>query len=157
MTESMPNDPPPNDPSMPADTYSLEPDPEKPSPLAKALLYVLLLVVVAGGVTMWWTSNRGGPAKAQANAFIEDLVAGRLPAARARCAPDIDVEAMDRLYENGVRFWGKMIHISLVANPRGDRADVDGDLEFQNLKKAFSATLMKQPDGTYLITSYSFN
>jgi hypothetical protein len=127
-------------------------DSDKPKPW----LILLLAIVVVGGATIWWISHRSHPAKDQAKAFIDDMLVGNLPAAQARCTPDVDFEAMGR-QSGKMRFWGKMINQSLVLKTRGDRIDVDGSLDFDNLSKTFSATLMKQPDGTYKIIAYSFN
>lgn len=127
-------------------------DSDKPKPW----LILLLAIVVIGGATVYWISHRSHPAKDQAKAFINDMLVGNLPSARARCTPDVDFEAMGR-QSGKMRFWGKMIDQSLIVYPKGERADVDGTLTFDNLSKTFSATLMKQPDGTYKIISYSFN
>ena len=148
MSETMPND------RASAIEYD---DDERPNPLARVLLVVLVIVIVLSIATFWYLSRLGSVPKAQARGFIDDLVANNLTSAKARCAPTVDLPAIDRLYDDQVRHWGKMTHISLIVGEQGDRADVDGSLEFENLKKTFSATLMKQPDGTYLITTYGFN
>jgi hypothetical protein len=129
-------------------------------PLTRALVFLLLAVLVIGGATVWWMSRRTGPATEQSKAFLQDLIAGNLDSARARCTSSIDFDAMERLAhkETGkMRFWGKLLDESYVETTRGERADVDGSLTFEKLSKTFQATLQKQPDGTYLITSYGLN
>ena len=123
----------------------------------------MLLVVLAAVVItfmIYWMSRRTGPATAQCQAFIQDLISGNLQSARGRCVPGIDVEAMERLAHKDtgkMRFWGKLIDANFVEKTSGNRADVDGSLEFEKLSKAFQATLEKQADGKYLITTYGFN
>ncbi|MBC8105049.1 MAG: hypothetical protein H7Z14_00540 [Anaerolineae bacterium] len=132
----------------------------QPKPFAKAIGVLLLLIVVAGGAMVWWISHRSHPAIDQAKAFIDDLIAGNLPAAQARCTTDVDFDAMARLADpktGKMKFWGKMDDPSFIVAERGERADVDGTLTFEKLSKTFQATLMKQPDGTYKITAYGFN
>jgi hypothetical protein len=124
--------------------------------VVRTMVTVLIVIVVVAGGTIWWMSHKSHPAKDQAEAFIRDLVAQDLPSAKARCTSDVDFDELERLMGK-MRFWGKMDDPSLVINVRGDRADVDGSLTFDKLSKAFSATLMKQPDGTYRITAYGFN
>ena len=124
------------------------------------MLLLVLAAVVIAGFMIYWMSRRTGPATAQCEAFIQDLIAGNLESARARCTPAIDVETMERLAHKDtgkMRFWGKLIDANFVEKTSGNRADVDGSLEFEKLSKAFQATLEKQADGKYLITTYGFN
>jgi hypothetical protein len=124
-----------------------------------AVALVLLVVIAIGGV-IFWMSRRTGPATEQSKAFIQDLIAGDLESARARCTSDVDFDAMERLAHKQtgkMRFWGKLVDEQYVERTTGDRADVDGSLTFEQLRKAFQATLKKQPDGEYLITEYAFN
>ena len=137
-------------------------NPNKAKPLTRVMVIALLAIVVIGGATIWWIGHKAHPAKDQAEAFIHDLVAGNLDAARARCTPSVDFDAMARLADpktGKMRFWGPMKDASLIVVARGDRADVDGTLAFtsEELRKAFSATLVKQPDGTWKITTFGFN
>ena len=132
----------------------------KRKPIQNVALVLVLAVVVIIGAVIYFMSKRTGPATDQANAFIQDLIAGNLDSAKSRCAPNIDFDEMARLADRKtgkMRFWGKLIDQSLVEKTQGDRADVDGSLTFEQLSKTFSATLKKQPDGKYLITSYNFS
>src|SRR3954468_19904258 len=72
-------------------------NPAKAKPVTRAIVIMLLAVVVAGGAWVWWIAHKSHPAKDQAEAFIRDLVAGNVPAARARCTSDVDFDAMSRL------------------------------------------------------------
>lgn len=129
-------------------------------PFQRMVVILLLAVVVIIGAILFWMSRRTGPATEQARAFIEDLINGNLESAKKRCTNDVDFEAMARLADKTtgkMRFWGKLTDESFIERVDGDRADVDGTLTFETLRKAFQATLKKQPDGTYLITNYSFN
>lgn len=125
-------------------------------PMQRVMLMLLLVVVVVIGFSLYWMSRRTGPATIECQAFIQDLLAGNLESAKSRCVPNVDFDAMDRLMGK-MRFWGKLNDANYVEKASGDRADVDASLNFEKLDKAFQATLQKQSDGKYRITTYSFN
>jgi hypothetical protein len=129
-------------------------------PLQRTMLMLVLAAVVVVGFMIFWMSRRTGPATVQCQAFIQELIAGNLQSAKARCVPGIDFESMQRLAdkETGkMRFWGKLTDANYVEKSSGDRADVDGRMTLEKLFYEFQACLELQPDGTFVIRTYGFN
>jgi hypothetical protein len=146
------------------DQAAIEPQSEVPPPagrpMAKLFIALLVLAVIAGGIWILTISSGGGPAKETARLFIDDMRAGNLDAAKSRCTTSADFEKMQRDIKK-MDEWGKLVSAGLTARRFGDesagRYDVTGDLEFANLRKNFNAVLLKQSDGAYKISSYSFD
>lgn len=156
MSESSESIPPP-----PSPVGSVPPSP-KGNPLTKVLVAVVLLVVVGGGLAIWILSHRGGAARATAEQFVRELLAGNVSAARAMCLDSVAVDQLERQAKD-MQGWGSINNMTMVARelptgpatPAGTTA-VEGDIDFANVRKAFSTTMVKQPDQTYKIREFAF-
>jgi len=143
--------------TIPDDPSTIAPQANPPAkPLQRAVVILLLAIVVVIGAVIFMMSRRTGPATDQAKAFIQDMVNGKLEAAKSRCTSDVDFDTMART-SGKMKFWGALEQQSFIERLNGERADVDGTLNFEKTPKAFQATLKKQSDGKFLISAYSFN
>ena len=131
------------------------------SPLVKVLAAGVVLLIIAGGATVWLLSSGGSEPKRVSRQFIDAMLAGKFDAAKSLCTNDVDFERMKRDMKR-MEDWGKLSDALLtsrhVKDAKADRYDVVGDLDFNSgLKKPFTATVVKQSDGNYRLSSYSYD
>jgi len=155
MTEPAQPIPPP-----PSPVGSVPPIPTG-NPLTKLLVGIVLLIVVGGGLAIWIFSHGGGAARGTAEQFVRDLSAGDVATARTKCLDSVTTVELEK-HAKEMKDWGSVNSMTMVARelppgpatPAGTAA-VEGDIDFANLRKAFSATMVKQGE-TYKIREYAF-
>lgn len=113
------------------------------------------------GSTIFAFFSSTGPARDQARAFIYDLDKGDVTAAHARVTGDITADEL-KLVAERMKTWGgvkdvTMVGINVTANSGTQTTTaVSGAVEFGNLRKSFTATLVKEGD-TQKIREYRFD
>jgi hypothetical protein len=148
--------------SPPIDPNRDVPVPIAPSkPLVKVFVGLLLILVIGGGAVMWVMTHRGGPARDLSEKFIREVSSGNFEAAKALCTDDVDFGKLKRTADTIPDNWGEIVNLSLPASTTrtigGEtRTDIAGLIEYEKLRKSFSASVIELPDGTYRIKAYSF-
>jgi len=135
--------------------------PEAGSPLTKVLVGVILLVVIGGGLASWLFSHSGSAARQTAEQFVRDLNTGDVSAARGKCLDSVTTVELEK-HAREMKDWGTINSMTMVARelspgpatPAGTTA-IEGDIDFANLRKAFSARMIKQGEA-YKIQEYAF-
>jgi hypothetical protein len=120
---------------------------------------VVLWTLFGGAIFAFFKAT--GPAREQATAFVHDLDKGDVATAHTRVTSDISADEL-KLVADRMKTWGGVKSIKLVGMNMNAQAGkqtttvVTGAVEFGNLNKSFTATLVKEGD-TEKIREYRFD
>jgi hypothetical protein len=101
-----------------------------------------------------------GPARDQARAFITDLSKADVASAQSRCTKKVDRDEIQRVADH-MKDWGALKGMTILgvnmsaSTGQQTKTQVSGSVEFDNLRKGFMATLVKEAE-QWKIDSFSF-
>src|SRR4029079_10419861 len=101
-------------------------------------------------LSMCICSHSGSAERQNAEQFVRDLNTGDVSAARAKCLDSVTTVELEK-HAREMKDWGTIKSMKIVARelspgpatPAGTTA-IEGDIDFANLRKAFSARMIKQ-------------
>jgi hypothetical protein len=123
------------------------------------VVWSIIFMVTGAGVLALFKAT--GPARDQAKAFISDLDKGDVATAMTRVTGDISADEL-KLVSDRMKTWGGVKNVTMVgmnvSAQTGSQTTtiVTGAVEFGNLNKSFTATLVKEGE-TYKIREFKFD